>query len=930
MKLSEIKQIHLKGFIVFSTHITYSDEDGKKFQIPKGYNTFTKENTFIDNEWNSFMMRMGIEYEPKKYIILIDVDNHPNEKGVENGLDLWDIWNIKTSTISEITPSGGYHYYFYVDEEQQKQLTGSGTKIEYDNVRYAVDYKFTNQSSVITPSHYNRNGEDKAYKFVKHSFIDGTIEKLPDIIFDTIKLTPLNKKFKNVTSRTVKVDDEFITSCKVKDIQKLLPFIGKVDDWERWRNMSYILKNLNQRSFNLFDEWSQKGTKYNKDSVIRCWNSHKPNNGITIEALFHFVREDKLEGYESILAADTSDTLLFESKKIETRYLTNSEFVKAEVKDWMNNYKFLSILSPYDTGKTTLIENILSKYKCERVLYITYRQSLARAFHAKFKAFANYLDGDFMANKQIIQLDSIYKLTEQPYDLVIIDEIESVLAHLTAGTIKNKHYGNANDIFDKLSEIVSDSKHVLSLDGDYNNRSHFFLSSFGDNVNVIENTIKFNKKDFYEFDEKDKFNVSIFDKLDSNKKIVLVCMSAEDANKYYQLITKKYLKKDIKIYTSKTNDNDKKDVSNIASGWLVDVLIYSPAIESGVDFNIEHFDNLFIVYSQLSTCPRGLNQMMNRVRQFKDKSVNILFERKINSPFACSTFDELTANYRVITQKKDMSIFDMIYCFNIEEKLISDKNFYGKFLQMIRKKGHGYHYALKEKTKAKPEEKYVSSKMELIDAEIIDNDTFNTLIQKQKKNEATHEDKILIEKHIYMSKFGVTDIDEEFLDDFYHKLYIFDNHLNIIDIRNVKNYEHKDTGNDYDTLKEIKQCECIHNIIKTLGFSHCYDKKKLDTLPLEEALKIVTQYNQLRNEKVKPIKQTTKAMMGAINTILHEYGCGISSYKTSAMINGEKANKNYYKIGPIKNIDICVQSRVNNGLHIKDANKLIKIECLDE
>jgi ribosomal protein L34 len=497
---------------------------------------------------------------------------------------------------------------------------------------------------------------------------------------------------------------------------------------------------------------------------------------------------------------------------------------------------------------------------------------------------------------------------------------------LNAGTISNKCYGNILTVYEKLSEIINDSSRVISMDGDYGNRSHFFLASFNMPVRVIENTIKFNKKKFEVFKDDTEFDSKISTTLDINKNIVIVCMSAEVAIAYSQKLTEAYPDKKIKVYTSKTDDIDKKDVININKKWLVDILIYSPAIESGVDFNIEHFDNLFIIYSQLSTCTRGLNQMMNRVRKFKDDNVCVLFKKVPHNANACYTLDEITTNYMATSRKDEITVADMIYCYNLEEKQRSDKNFYGDFIRMITNKGHSILSARKNKAAKDVPKHNIISKDELMEAKNIDVDQYNELLKKQKNNCATREEKYEIEKYIYMSKFGLTEMTEEFLEAYYKKIEIFDNHLGIIDIRNVKNYEFKN-GIDYETQKRIKLCECAHNIINTLGFENCYDNKQIDGTTIEKTIPFVNEYYNLMMLK-KQLKDTNKSHIGGINNVLNQYGLYLKSSDNIVKVNKKVIHSSSYSLKPKNDIDVYVSGRVNNGLKIKDTNKLIKIICL--
>ena len=132
--------------------------------------------------------------------------------------------------------------------------------------------------------------------------------------------------------------------------------------------------------------------------------------------------------------------------------------------------KTFSLKSPYDTGKTQMIKRILDKTKYKRILWVSYRISLTNDIHSNFKdyGFKNYQNDNInKSDKLIIQLESLYKLdnnnfkdseySDVPiYDLVIIDEIESILNHFSSSTIKDSY-----NTYEYLQEIITNSGKLI-------------------------------------------------------------------------------------------------------------------------------------------------------------------------------------------------------------------------------------------------------------------------------------------------------------------------------------------------------------------------------------------------------------------------------------------------------------------------------------
>ena len=113
--------------------------------------------------------------------------------------------------------------------------------------------------------------------------------------------------------------------------------------------------------------------------------------------------------------------------------------------------------------------------------------------------------------------------------------------------------------------------------------------------------------------------------LNDNKKIVIVCQSQKFAVNITNLLNEEFQDKLIKCYVGNGSDIELMKLKNVNDEWLpLDVLIYSPTIEGGVNFNLPHFDKKYGQICTDSSSPRGFNQSLKRIRQFTDNKVLIL------------------------------------------------------------------------------------------------------------------------------------------------------------------------------------------------------------------------------------------------------------------------------------------------------------------
>ncbi|MFM7985247.1 MAG: hypothetical protein ACKPKO_38605, partial [Candidatus Fonsibacter sp.] len=120
----------------------------------------------------------------------------------------------------------------------------------------------------------------------------------------------------------------------------------------------------------------------------------------------------------------------------------------------------LIVRSRYGSGKTTFLQRLVRTRKPERVLFITYHQTLARDIMRNFGklGFNNYFDSHddpsvWNAPRLIVQLDSFMHIFTRSddvlngdgfnlrYDMIILDESEILLAHFDEQTMSGKEIG---------------------------------------------------------------------------------------------------------------------------------------------------------------------------------------------------------------------------------------------------------------------------------------------------------------------------------------------------------------------------------------------------------------------------------------------------------------------------------------------------------
>ena len=469
-----------------------------------------------------------------------------------------------------------------------------------------------------------------------------------------------------------------------------------------------------------------------------------------------------------------------------------------------------------------------------------------------------------------MKLDNLFCGEVPKYDLVIIDESESVLNNFASTTFK----GYSEATYDYLRAIIENCGKLITLDGDQNNRTYSFCSSFsGTSINII-NKINLNEKVIVLTDSEFHYKADIHKSIDKKERVVICSQSATIAELYEKELKEKYPSLKIALYIGKTDDNIKTEHSkNIEIFWEVDVLIYSPCIEAGCNFDKEWFDKCYCILSTCSSSQRSCFQMLARVRQFKSNNILTFTNgikdydiaefytfHDVKDAFIESRDKILKYGYekdmngtmrRVI--KLESSDINSIYN-KVEELNKNEKYFMAYFKSLATSKGFKIEYLVInpfEEDNEEEEEEKGSKYDELIKAKDISEEEFFKLLEKQNKSKASREDKAQVEKEIWKRRLGVSKLNEDILKLFHKKEYLISNYLSLIDPSNKKVIS-KENKNDKREDVEYRLI-VINQLINTLGFK-LDDSKVLSEDEFNKNMLNVILDTPLFNESSKTLK----------------------------------------------------------------------------
>jgi hypothetical protein len=767
---------------------------------------------------------------------------------------------------------------------------------------------------------------------------------------------------------------DVVKSVEVDELTlKVLNLINKkrFEEYDDWIKMLWAFKSC-KIPFSVFNEFSRVSNNFDEKENLEIWNRAKFTKDLNVGFLHHIAKEDNPKEYGKINLFE-----FFETKEkgewveIKEKYLLkedqteifNETVLENNINEWIDNKKVKSfnIKSPYGTGKTQMIKAMLNTFNFPRILWLTYRKTLTNdlmgdAGFSEF-GFQDYQTGKINADRLIIQVESVRRLedlmfsfdevSEYPsYDLVIIDEVESVLNQFYSETFKNK----SAEAFEFVKNVIFNSSKLLTLDGDLGDRTIDFVQSFGRAIN-IKNNVKLNLKEFVISDSEDYFLQEIEREIKEDKKCAVVSMTATHCDKIKEYFNKNHPNKKVLIYTGISDDKTKKELKNVKTIWnTCDLLLYSPTIEAGVSFDIDYFHSIYGIIAE-STTARAFSQMLSRIRKVKSNKILIFntqfeYHRVLNYQFY--NFDDvkqsvlLLDNIQSRPQVKEingkmckvnlLSEYDINYIYNKCERLNSNHYyFFQTFQNLMISKGHTIKLLNDGKIKSDDEDEekvktilddYKVSKNEMIEsAEDLTELEYDELLDKQKKDSATKEDKLRVTKEFLKRCLGVDKLNSEFLKEFTPNS--INKFCSIIDVNNISK------SDDLQVQEEKVKAKQIRQLIKDLGFKNCFDSEhRIFKDNFDDVKNLIIKNNSLftnfsdtkvKFELNKDIKGVDgKKFLGFINQLLNRYFLHL---KYDQITNGKK-KFGVYKLVQTNCINELLGYKIEKGFKLEDSEKM--------
>ena len=286
--------------------------------------------------------------------------------------------------------------------------------------------------------------------------------------------------------------------------------------------------------------------------------------------------------------------------------------------------KHLLVRAPMGSGKTTRIVQTLLAHPPQSALIITPRQLFAASMLGTLASVMPDLQlykrvphedrhlHDFM----ICQVESLWTLAPRTqYDLVILDECESVLSQFTAPTVR--HFDAISTAF---QQIIAQATRCIWTDAFLQDRSLATCTALDPSATrrFIWNEFVPSGRVAISLGTQRPGKEALADKAAdlASESNVCVCASREIAESLHADLVRSG---PALLITAATPDDVKMRLSDVNT-LLIPYrhFIYTSALTVGVNFDTrDHFDNLFVYTSTYSNCVRDSIQSSMRVRHIK-------------------------------------------------------------------------------------------------------------------------------------------------------------------------------------------------------------------------------------------------------------------------------------------------------------------------
>ena len=272
--------------------VTVKNEGGKWTKKPAISNWQSSDMLLEDITTQNFGMNILPGW------VVVDLDLHKNAFIKRQAVEKFG-WEIGKGSLIQTTISGGEHHVFKVDSELDIAQGANMAGIE------GLDIRCAGRGWICSGDGYTPQCDERITEFMCSPFVPTINAKF---------LEQITKRRDEARGPAPVV--EASTNQLYKDLSEALTFI-LADDYDLWVQVGMALKSV-PGGFALWDDWSQKSDKYEREVMQFRWDSFSPADGtsgtVSYRSIFHHA---KMQGWYNPAFIDRQDASLDDFDMVE-------------------------------------------------------------------------------------------------------------------------------------------------------------------------------------------------------------------------------------------------------------------------------------------------------------------------------------------------------------------------------------------------------------------------------------------------------------------------------------------------------------------------------------------------------------------------------------------------------------------------------------
>lgn len=484
----------------------------------------------------------------------------------------------------------------------------------------SVDTGVYGSNQKIRMENSSKDGENRPMRLIQGTSADFLISHC-----EKAEHTPYEVEEVRETAVVEVVEQEKLVSiCRLIKIERWT-------DYQTCMRLIFALKSAGAKDEFIHQQCRQAENYGRKwvDNLIRTWS---PTKSPTFASLRYYAKQDSPEEFRCLLRANNElsvEHFVDELLELDTTGCPEEDLNWCEQGRWLKDLPdddTLAVKSIMGTGKTRAVVNTCKNPAIKRILCISARKTFSDFLLGEIKL-TDYRDlksrtkqGLITNDRALVSIQSIYRRGgEEPEDLLILDEVETLLACMSPNkTHVHNNVNNYVENYKTFERLVRTAKRVVCLDAFLTNRTINMLRALRPSVRILVNpSIPYKRKGVV-FSDKGAFISTAHKLVAQKKKLYMFWGSKEMGAGFHEVLTCPN-----QLYTANTDSKIRaRDLGDVNTHWsTLQVVGGTSAISVGVSYSGDPTFDMVCAYisSFAGGSGRDTAQSIHRTRTLNDE-----------------------------------------------------------------------------------------------------------------------------------------------------------------------------------------------------------------------------------------------------------------------------------------------------------------------